>query len=284
MKGFIDITLFCTGLLTCALHASTNERLVLIEGGAFISSHSNFSGKTIEVQDFYMGKFEITQREWYAIMGTRPSNFEGDDLPVEMVSWYDCIVYCNRRSLAEGLEPYYVIDTETRDPDNNNFHDDISWKVAIRSSANGYRLPTEIEWEYAASGGQLSQGFRYSGSEVADEVSWFWQNSGDTMLEGLWNWPLVEQNRGRTHPVGSKAPNELGLYDLSGNVREWCWDWLRDLDHPDRMPAGYTGGAVRVWKGGGWVGGDFCGEIAFRAGFEANSMGFDQGFRVARNP
>lgn len=256
--------------------------LVLVEGGTFRNTRSNYHGKSITLADFYIGKYEVTQREWVEVMDDNPSSFRGDELPVEMVSWYDCVEYCNRRSLKEGLAPYYTIDKDSPDPDNGNDYDDVKWTVRINAGANGYRLPTEAEWEYAAGGGRLSRNFAYSGSDTVDQVAWYWQNSGDTQLTGTWHWPVIEQNKNRTKAVGLKEPNELGLHDMSGNVREWCWDWFGELASDAADPKGSERGLVRVWKGGGWMGGDFCCEPAFRANFEANSRGYDQGFRICR--
>ncbi len=254
-----------------------------VEGGEFRNTNSNFYGKNVTVSSFYLGKYEVTQREWTEIMGSNPSTFAGDDLPVHMVNWYDAIEFCNRRSLREGLEPVYVIDRETKDPHNASELDDVRWVVTFNPKANGYRLPTEAEWEYAASGGQASESFIYSGSNDFNEIGWYWQNSGDDFLDGGWNWPLIEANNNRPQVVGQKKPNELGLYDMSGNVREWVWDWGGDIQRGVTDPAGPTGGEYRVWKGGGWFSGDFTGDPAFRGLFEPNGVGADQGFRLARN-
>jgi formylglycine-generating enzyme required for sulfatase activity len=270
---FVAIMVFATMIAqVCAAD------LVLVKGGTFLNTKSNYFGKAVTVADFYIGKYDVTQKEWREVMGNNPSRFRADNLPVEMVSWYDSIDYCNRRSLKEGLRPYYNINKARQDPDNQpdpefGQLDQVKWTVTINKGANGYRLPTEIEWEYAAGGGQASRSYTYSGSDNVNEVAWYWRNAGDKPLAGAWNWPLIEQNHDRTQPVGAKKPNELGLYDMSGNVRQWCWDWQ----------GGAKAGFRRVWKGGGWIGAEFCCASAYRGGLAANGRGPDQGFRVSRN-
>lgn len=259
--------------------AAKTDNLILVEGGTFQHTKSGYYGKNAATASFYIGQYEVTQQEWTDVMGSNPSQFKGDDLPVEMVSWYDVIEYCNKRSLLEGLQPYYDIDKTTVDPNNKSEYDTLKWTVTINEGANGYRLPTEAEWEYAAGGGQLSKSYTYSGGNNADEVAWYWRNAGDQYLSGDWNWPIIESNHGRTHAVGGKKPNELGIYDMSGNVREWCWNWYEESG----SDSGSDGGSLRVLKGGGWIGDVKSSELAYRGKFEASGMGPDQGFRVCRD-
>jgi len=255
------------------------DQLVFIKGGTFKNTKSGYYGKRMTIPSFYIGQFEVTQKEWQEVMGSNPSAFKSDKLPVETVSWYDCVAYCNKRSVKEGLRPYYSIDSVKKDTQNTNELDAIKWMVTIHETANGYRLPTEAEWEYAAGGGQLSRGYTYSGSNAIDETAWYWKNAGDHYLTGNWSWPVLVKNNNKTKPIGSRAPNELGLYDMSGNVREWCWDWFRASAKQEEAEAPQG----RTWKGGGWIGGDFCCESSFRAGHQANGKGPDQGFRVCRS-
>jgi formylglycine-generating enzyme required for sulfatase activity len=262
-----------TIIVTAGACSRVPDHFVLVKGGNFVNTKSNLYQKGLTISDFYISKYEVTQQEWVEVMDTNPSELIGDNLPVEMVSWYDCIEYCNRRSQKEGLEPYYKIDKVQKDPNNLNDSDVIKWTVTMMKGANGYRLPTEAEWEYAAGGGQDSKSYTYSGSDDADEVAWYWRNSGDEYLTGEWFWQTIEENNNRTQVIGTKKPNELGLYDMSGNVREWCWDWYTDV-------VDSASGAVRVWRGGGWLGDAKACEATYRGNYEAYSKGYDQGFRI----
>jgi formylglycine-generating enzyme required for sulfatase activity len=202
--------------------------MVRVEGGTFQMGTASGGESderpvhTVTVKSFYMGKYEVTQREWQAIMGNNPSRFKGDNFPVESVSWFDAIEYCNKLSIKEGLTPTY------RGSGDN---------ITCDWNANGYRLPTEAEWEYAAKGGIKDYlVYEYSGGNNVGTVAWYGDNSGNG-----------------THPVGTKAANSLGIYDMSGNVWEWCWDRYGNYTSGSQNdPRGPSSGADRVLRGGSW--------------------------------
>ena len=190
-------------------------KMIKVEGGTFsmgaTSGQTNYDNDekpvhSVTLSDYYMGETEVTQELWVAVMGSNPSEFTGDNQrPVEYVSWDDCQEFIEKLNSLTGKQ---------------------------------FRLPTEAEWEYAARGGKYSRGYKYSGSNNADEVAWHNDNSGR-----------------KTHPVKTKKANELGLYDMSGNVFEWCNDWYDDnyyRNSPQTNPTGPSEGESRVLRGGGW--------------------------------
>ncbi|ADY53097.1 protein of unknown function DUF323 [Pseudopedobacter saltans DSM 12145] len=260
---------------SCKFNKSAPPGFVFVKGGFTKNIKSNLYNSSVLIRDFYISKYEVTQKEWWEVMGYNPSGFKGDSLPVESINWYESIEYCNKRSLKEGLEPVYLLDKMKKDTDNKSEFDSLKYTVKVRKNANGYRLPTELEWEYAASGGQESLNYSYSGSDDINEVAWFWKNSGNKELKGEWSWMILENNRCSTKKIGVKKPNELGVYDMSGNVREWCEDWYQDYQTPM--------GLLRSQRGGGWMGADSRCQIFNRHSFEASGKGTDQGLRLCRS-
>ncbi len=199
--------------LTIPVKNGINIEMVKVEAGSFDM------GATPEMENpwedekpvhrvtltnnYYVGKYEITQALWQAVMGSNPSHFKGDALPVEQVSWKDCQKFITKLNRLTG---------------------------------KNFRLPTEAEWEYAARGGNKSRGYRYSGSNTIDDVAWY---ENDALSQ--------------THPVGTKQPNELEIYDMTGNVMEWCQDWYGSYSSsPQVNPTGAASGSYRVVRGGGW--------------------------------
>jgi formylglycine-generating enzyme required for sulfatase activity len=255
----IFISMFLLTLFLSPSPGETPRGMVLVKGGTFMmGTNERVSDEEpvhrVTVNNFYIGKFEVTQEEWEAVMGNNPSLYKGDNLAVETVTWNDAVEYCNKRSRKEGLNPCYTIKNH-----------DITFDI----DADGYRLPTEAEWEYASRGGVKSRNYRYSGSNNPEEVAWYEVNAGGT-----------------SHPPGQLKPNELGIYDMSGNIWEWCWDWY-DSDYyktsPPDNPWGPGTGKKRIYRGGG-AGGIFVwARCTGRYSFPPTLKHWFVGLRVARN-
>ena len=214
--------------------------MIRVEGGRFSMGEKDITWAEpvhlVNVPDFYIGQFPVTQALWETVMGNNPSHFKGPAHPVENISWEDTRQFLEKLNAITG---------------------------------HSYRLPSEAEWEYAARGGKRSRGFLYAGGHKLKEVGWYWDNSHQ-----------------ETKPVGLKQPNELGLYDMSGNVWEWCADHWQDsyAGAPDDGSTRTEGGeeTLRVIRGGSWTDyGGYC-RVSSRFRFDTLIRNDVLGFRVAR--
>jgi formylglycine-generating enzyme required for sulfatase activity len=218
--------------------------MVAVQGGTFTMGATAEQGSDayyiekpahrVTLSDYYIGETEVTQALWQAVMGSNPSNWKGSNLPVERVSWTKCQEFITKLNQLTGRR---------------------------------FRLPTEAEWEYAASGGVRSRGYKYSGSNDIGSVAWYYDNSGD-----------------KTHPVKTKSPNELGIYDMIGNVLEWCQDWY-DQEYysksPSNNPCNNISGSSRVIRGGCWnFDAWFC-RVAYRNCRTPGDSDYNFGLRLA---
>ena len=203
---------------------NVSYRMIYVSGGTFTMGATSEMENPwddekpthqVTLSSYYIGETEVTQALWKAVMGSNPSGFIGDDLPVEMVSWDDCQTFISKLNALTGKR---------------------------------FRLPTEAEWEFAARGGNQSRYTQYSGSSRIDDVAWYRGNS---------DW--------KTHPVKTKQPNELGIYEMSGNVSEWCQDWYGSYSrHAQTNPTGASRGSRRVNRGGSWDYSPRCCRTSYR--------------------
>ena len=248
MTGLFSISIITLFLLP-AVHMQTgNEQrhpaepeMIFVEGGTFLMGCNDEDGKDclndenpqhrVTLGSFYIGKYPITQKQWKAVMGSNPSEFKSDNHPVETVSWDDAQEFIRRLNAATGKQ---------------------------------YRLPTEAEWEFAARGGNKSQGYKYSGSNNLNDVALNNENSGN-----------------HTHPVGTKQPNELGIFDMSGNVWEWCCDWYGNYRSSQQSdPKGPSSGTYRVDRGGSWIDDAFYCRVSGRDSSSQDDYAINLGFRI----
>lgn len=297
LLGVLVVVVSASAFISCG---GDKHGLVKIKGGKLnpdmvsqmelkfsdIDAEAKESGElSFTVGDFYISKFEVTQKLFKEVLlsdldanpdpayfNKEPQDKEVQELrPVERITWYDCLYFCNKLSEKEGLEPVYTIENIER------YSKDKAIKradVTVDFTKNGYRLPTHAEWVYAACGGaKAKKACKYSGSEDISEVAWHANNSDEM-----------------THQVGLKKPNELGLYDMTGNVAEWCWDYFWSDEFENKNYDQYTGpekGRYRYIKGGCFVetasGVSFPYEIYKDLGGIQGLRYYNTGFRIARN-
>jgi len=204
--------------------------MIKVKGGEYLMGRDGNTGDSkiheVEVDDFTIGKYEVTQAQWISVMGNNPSKYINDKNPVDNVSYTDVMEFIRKLNSMTGKQN---------------------------------RLPTEAEWEYAARGGVNSNNYtdtKYSGSNNIDEVAWYWRDSGDTILSGRWDNEKIKQNHCHTQGVGLKKPNSLGIFDMTGNVWEWCSDWYsKDYyeTSPTLNPQGPNHDLTKVYRGGAFV-------------------------------
>lgn len=268
---FLTIAVFAIAISLCSFVGSSNPLLemVKVEGGTFmmgskddnkIAENDEQKQHEVTVNTFEINKLEVSVWEWKdyckktkKALPQKPVWGWNDNYPVTNVTWFDAVNYCNWLSKQDGFKPAYKV---------------IGPNVACDFTANGYRLPTEAEWEYAAKGGTKTKNTLLAGSSITEDIAWFVKNSGR-----------------RPHAVGTKLPNELGIHDMSGNVWEWCWDWYNQEYYKiedGKNPKGPIRGEKKTVRGGSWDSQENYLRTANRISTSPDKTNEFYGFRLAR--
>jgi formylglycine-generating enzyme len=246
----------------------------LISGGTFqMGSTNGISDEqvhTVTISSFYMDSTEVTQDDFQSLMNVNPSHFKSNiRQPVEYDSWYDAVLYCNMRSKRDKLDTIYSFNSITGET-GQNYGCSALGNLKIEYNKNGYRLPTEAEWEYACRGGTTTDFFWGDlNSGDKDKYMWYYDNSIST------------------HTVSTKLPNAFGLYDMSGNVWEWCNDWYGEdyyKNSPGSNPQGPATGFARIFRGGAWTHSNINATVFFRGICAPGYRGYSVGFRLVMVP
>ncbi len=240
-------------------------KMIKVPGGTFYMG-DKLQNRRVSVDIFAISQTPITQAQYFEVMGVNPSKLKGNNRPVESVNWCEAVIFCNMLSIKKNLTPCYSIGDAT----NLSGIDMKSpmWKhITCNFETTGYRLPTEAEWEFAARGGKNAETTVYAGGDDIDKVAWYGENSNAS-----------------THDVALKFPNTLELYDMSGNVAEWCWDYMDELEGKAiSNPHGPSIGNMHIKRGGSWLDDAEQCTVLYRSASAPTGKASNLGFRICQS-